>query len=387
MLSALLSVGLAHAQAVVQESLVPAVALDGRATFGVAAFLDEDLFPRTDTHDGPGFGVSSTYLPGALRVPRLDCHTQTQDSPACVRTYDVAAGSLGVAWNSPYVGVFYAVSWNVAMEHELHSYAVMPFVSLVAPWAFSSLTPLMVGPADVMDTGLFDDGLEYTLGARIFAPYDDGRLGASFGYYASNDRQGFYSTLTESHLRAVASAVFAEGLPYLLGGVQRSPLLWKGVSPIGARALMSSAFVRRIALGTGTEILPDGSSAAASGPALWTGHIEQFNLGPIDVQAAISWKPTVAIHRLTATVHSNDYNADDELGEEDEETVGFGFTGGVVSLPSAPWLAARGGLFPYVEFGVRSPVVQGTIALNHPDVIAAFPYSRNAVLLRWQVAI
>lgn len=388
----------------VQEGIFRLAPADNRRVFGVSSYLDGTILPRMDLAEGAFIVADTSTILGVTRAAADGCWTLPPDDwvgTACSLPLDLGASQVGAGYSWRYGGLFYGATFTTAtvgettVDRALWSGVITPGMALVTPY----LAPLVVGPTAALagvDEGRFGSGMEYVIGGRLTLPVGDDTLSAHAGYMASANHQGAFTSLTERQLRAMLTLALAEqGVPYLLAGLSRSPFLFRGVDAIGEWPMLTSMFVRRVGLPQPLGIGDDATTTTGDEQSIpfWTGHVEQYNIGPIDVRAAISWRPQTRVHALLVTWHTANFNPDhddtDDWESIDEwEAWSVGVTAGMVSVPPAYYLAAPGGPSLHLEAALRAPRGGGlAVTLNHPDTLTAFPYAHNSVHITGKVRL
>ena len=392
----------------VQAGLFDVAQADNRRVFGVSSYLDGTILPRMDLQRGPFVVADTSSILGVTRAASAGCWTIPPDrwvGDGCTMPMDLGASQVGAGYSWTYGGVFYGATFTTGyvaesnIDRALFAEAIIPGMAIVAPYT----APLLVGPTGVLgqvDDGFLAPGMEYVVGGRLTLPIGEDSFSAHAGFMASAYTQGVFTSLTEEQLRALVTIVLEEeAVPYLLSGINRSPLLFRAVDEIGEWPMLTSLFARKVDLPRPIE--PSETTADTTTEEtdedkipFWTGHVEQYNIGPIDVRAAVSWRPRVQLHALLLTWHTPNFNPvyeEDEYGDgdyDDIENYGLGVTAGMVTVPPAYYLAAPGGPSLHLDITFKTPRGGGiSVAMNHPDTLVSFPYAQNSLHISGKVRL
>ncbi len=373
----------------VRESVVSQALATNARVFGIAGFLERVMFPRMTQLPGTLLVLGDmNQIYGVTRLP-AECVCDDASEPYGLADVDTFATAGGVGYATEDWGLFYSASWNGA---QMPDTALVRGMGAVAwsGWGLFSLymSPFMTGPLKIIDTGELIEGsrVDYVLGGRG----EVAGIQLQAGYLASDIDGGLYGNITEKKLRLLAAAALTHGaqsVSYLKSGFDRASwLLGQGKKARNVERRLSSLYARKLAL-----VPPQTAASVADfDPAdlrsvdLWTAHVEQLNLGPLDVKAALGVAPAVVVHEARATIHTEGFNPDPNADVQDEEAEpSAGITAGIVGLPKLYYYGVEGGnRFSFAAEG-RMGLSGAMIAFNDPETLALFPYAQNA----WRVNV
>jgi hypothetical protein len=316
-----------------------------------------------------------TSVFGAARYLLVPEQAAANCAPLVRSDYDLHAGTFGLAFRTGPVSVFYLTSTIVGTQGGLGR-VVMPMFAWIPPGYYWFAAPF-TGPWEYENRGLSISG-DFIAGAQL-GVFD---TNLAVGYIGT---KGLYTNLSQEKIRAFATAALAREfseLAYLKGGLDRLKTVQEGLTSVYARKVVFSP--PPIPTADGFE-LPD-----VDGTPLWTGHLEHANIAKlVSVKSAVAVSPSVFLHDLRASIHTDEFYSDPVHTEYSHREDGAAaFTLGTVRIPENQAVGQDGkqllsvqGELRYFGEGEGIGDLGFQLAFNDPEILTRFPSASNVFSL------
>jgi len=375
----------------VQGTVGQQVAAEAResagAVYGAVETLNREVLPRMPADDdGFQLYVGDTVFLNVARLPMEHADPNCGRGEIAEYAYDINTVNVAGAIRGGPLTVMYSTSaqMSYAPAGAFWRGGILGINAIGGTyWAVAA--PLVGAENDVYDgigsVAEFGVNYDFVAGATVDVVGND--IGA--GYVGS---RGFYVTglsrVTRLFARATASDRL-QRLPELIGGVGRLPVPGE---------MLSSLYARRVEIGPPALVTSDDDEAEPTPvfqrAALTTGHVAQENIaGLVDIQGGVRILPTPGLYEVRVRLHPKIDDLDELASDRVTPDLVSSVHIGVIQSPAVD----RFGLpsKPLLQAGIQRPfmlqddwMVTASLSLNDDEVMAVFPYARNAFMFRLQ---
>jgi len=375
----------------VQGTVGQEVAAEARqsagAVYGAVETLNREVLPRLPgDEDGWQLYVGDTLFLNLARLPMEHSDPNCGRGEVAEYAYDINTVNIAGAVRTGPLTLMYSTSAQMSYAPSgVFWRAGMPAVNALGGtyWAFAA--PLVGANDDLYDgignAGEFGVNYDFVAGATLDVVGND--IGA--GYVGS---RGFYLTglsrVTRLFGRATASDRL-QRLPQLIGGLGRLPVPGE---------MLTSAYARRVEIGPPDLLSVDDEGAEPvpvfQRPSLTSAHLAQENIaGLVDIKGGVRILPTPGLYEVKVRLHPKIDDLEDLVADRLTPDLISSVHVGVIQSPAVE----RFGLpsKPLLQAGIQRPfelksgwMVTASLTLNDDEVMAVFPYARNAFMLRLQ---